>query len=107
MNKPELNRLAEGSYIAFPYNFYNRSHEEEIQVARITSIHIDSITKEKSFLCHFLYGLKSVGEYIKESKVIAIGDNVNGTEKISGWSGKFIIIQPEHKLLKSNALTNN
>lgn len=86
-----LNNLKVGDYIAFGFN-YNGGIPTEIIVSDITSI------EENEVLVHFLYGYKSMSEYIKKEDIIALG-NMDGQDKIIGWSGNFDIIQPQHKLL--------
>lgn len=95
-----LNQLQEGDYIVFAW-FYNDPKEEEIWVARATCVYTDKV------LVHFLYGYKSVAEFIKNEDVIAIGDK-NATGKIKNWSGNYNILQPQHRLLnQSQTLFNN
>ncbi len=85
--------LRQGDYIAFGFN-YNGGKPDEVIVSNITCIE-----KNGSFLCHFLYGYHSLAEFVKPEDVLAIGDMENGTHEIKGWSGKFILIQPNNELL--------
>ena len=77
--------LTEGDYIAFGFNF-NGGEPNEIIVNEIDEIYPDK------FLVEFLYGYKSLSEYIKKEKILAIGNNETGEGKIKGWSGKYDIL---------------
>ena len=82
-----------GDYIAFKFT-YNGTYDEII-VSKITSIH------GKRFYCHFLYGHHSLSEDVIEENILAIG-NLDGESGLSGWTGKYDLIQPEHELVKTN-----
>lgn len=94
----KVSDLKEGDYIAFGFN-YNGGTPKEIIVSNITSKHGDS------FLVHFMYGHHSLGEYIKENEVLAIGNKESGKTKIIGWSGMYDCLQPEHPLIVKNSKT--
>jgi len=50
-----------------------------------------SIDKNK-ILFHFSLGTSSESEYVKKSEILAVGDNVDGTIEVKGWSGKYRIL---------------
>ena len=89
-----LNDLQEGDYIAFGFN-YNGGKHDEIIVSNISFMNDDSV------LCHFLYGYKSLAEWIKKEDILAIGD-MKGSEGIKGWSGKYNLLRGCSKLLIKN-----
>ncbi len=91
----KVNELKSGDYIAFGFN-YHGGNPEEIVVTNITSLH------EGGFIVHFLYGHKSLSEFIKYADVLAIG-NPEGKTKIRGWSGRFDLINSEHPLIAEYA----
>ena len=76
-----IDSIKEGDYIAFMWS-YMSVDEKHIEVAPVTSVGTND------FLVHFLYGYKSIGEFIKRDEVIAIG-NLEGATKLKGWGGKF------------------
>lgn len=81
-----------GDYIAFGFN-YNGGVPNEIIVDEVTLVMGDEA------LVHFMYGYKSMGEWIKKEDIIAIGnDKASGI--IPGYSGRFNILIPNHPLLK-------
>lgn len=82
-----IDELAKGDYIAFGFN-YNGGQPNEIIVDNITEIY------EKDVLVHFLYGHKSLSEFVKKENILAIG-NPEGTGKIKGWTGKYDILNQE------------
>jgi hypothetical protein len=90
--------LKAGDHIAFAWSYFGGgldTKEKEVQVSKITSVH------NGEFLVHFLHGHHSCAEYVKKEQVLAIG-NEKGTDGIKGWSGKFILIQPEHPAIIEN-----
>ncbi len=91
----KVTELKEGDYIAFGFN-YNGGEPKEIVVTNITSLH------EGGFIVHFLYGYKSLSEFIKYADVLAIG-NADGKTRIKGWSGKFDLINTDHPLILEDA----
>jgi hypothetical protein len=95
VNALELNT---DTFIAFPYSYDNDPNDLSIEVARITKVY----PEDQKVLVHFLYGYKSMGEFIPYTDIVAIGDHVNGTHGIKGWSGKFRLILPENETLKQN-----
>jgi hypothetical protein len=82
-----IDRLTEEDYIAFGFN-YNEGEPNEIIVNNITSIYEDRV------LVHFLYGYKSLAEFVKKEDILAIG-NEEGEGKIKGWTGKYDILNQE------------
>ena len=82
----------EGQFVGFGFN-YNGDKHDEIIVDRITMVMDDKV------LVHFMYGYKSLGEWINKDDIIAIGDS-KSSGKINGWTGNFNILKPEHPLLK-------
>ncbi len=90
----KVEELKEGDYIAFGFD-YNGGEPKEIVVSNITSLH------DGGFIVHFLYGHKSLSEFIKYDNVLAIG-NAEGKTKIKGWSGYFDLINAEHPLIREN-----
>lgn len=81
-----VENIQHGDYIAFGYN-YNGGKPNEIIVAPVTA------KSEGTFLTHFSIGYKSLGEWVKKEDILAIGCKENGTEKIEGWSGRFILVK--------------
>jgi hypothetical protein len=77
--------LAKGDYIAFGFN-YNGGEPSEIIVNNITSAWGDE------FLVHFVYGYKSLSEFVKKENILAIRNNETGEGTIKGWSGKYDIL---------------
>jgi len=90
----KIEGLKAGDFIAFAWSYFN-GEPKEIWVSDITSV------SDGRFLVHFLYGYKSIGEWIKKEDVLAIG-NSKGVSGIKGWSGKFDILKPEDKLIIDN-----
>ncbi len=90
----KLEELKEGDYIAFGFN-YNGGEPDELIVSNITSLH------DGGFIVHFLYGYKSLSEFIKSEDVLAIG-NPDGKIKLKEWRGSFDLILPENKLIIEN-----
>ena len=90
--KKTLDDLKSGDYIAFGFN-YNGGEPNDIIIDNITSVYDDRV------LVHFLYGYKSMAEFILKKDIIAIGDLENGESKIPHCSGKFNILLPDHPLL--------
>ena len=82
-----LDNLEKGDYIAFAFKF-NGDCSKEIIVDNITEIYKNKV------LVHFVYGHRSLSEYIKKKDILAIGDNENSNAKIPGWSGKYFILHP-------------
>lgn len=82
-----IDTLTTEDFIAF-YWRYSSDYPQQIEVAKITSI------QEDDALVHFLWGYKSIAEYIKKSDIIAIG-NALGKTKLEGWSGKFDLVNYE------------
>jgi hypothetical protein len=80
-----ISDLAKGNYIAFGFN-YHGGKPNEIIVDNITNVDGDKV------LVHFLYGYKSLGEYVNKKDILAIGNNETGEGKIKGWSGKYDIL---------------
>ena len=91
----DIESLKEGDYIAFGFN-YHGGEPNEIIVTNITFAH------SKYFIVHFIYGHHSLSETVYRDKVLAIGDNQNGTIEIKGWSGKYTSIDKDNQLLKDN-----
>lgn len=83
-----LKDLAKGDYIAFGFN-YNGGEPNEIIVDNITEIYEDKV------LVHFLYGYKSLAEFVRKEEILAIGNDETGEAEIKGWNGKYDIINPE------------
>lgn len=79
----------------FAFQWTWNGEEDEIIVAKPTMIYDDCV------LVHFLHGHHSIGEHVRYEDILAIGDAENGTHGIKGWSGRYRLIQPEHKLLKT------
>ncbi len=99
-----IDELAKGDYIAFGFN-YNGGEPTELIVSNITQIYKD----KKSIiqvLVHFLYGYKSLAEFVKRENIWAIG-NPKGTGKIKGWTGKYDILNQEkiNEILSYNSST--
>ena len=94
-NKTILDNLTDKNHIAFGFNYHGGT-PDEIMVAQISFVHNDS------FIVHFLYGHHSLGETVKKTEVLAVGDSENGTIGIKGWSGKYKVLQPDNELLKQN-----
>lgn len=92
INMKKVEELKEGDFIAFGFN-YHGGEPDEIMVTNITHKERDG------FIVHFLYGHHSLSEFVKNEKVLAIG-NPDGKFKINGWGGKFDVLQPENILLK-------
>lgn len=92
--KTKVEDLEKGDIIAFSFQ-YNSDHEEEIEVSRIAS------RVNGGFLVHFLYGYEGKSEVVKPEDVIAVGDLYNGDKKIKGWTGNFILINKNHRLVDS------
>lgn len=86
ITEQKLKSLKYGDYIAFGFN-YNGGEPKEIIVTNITSVYDDKV------LVHFLYGGRSIGEFIKKNEILAIG-NHKCTGKIKGWRGGFDILKP-------------
>lgn len=82
-----IDTLTTNNYIAF-YWRYSATDTPHIEVSQITSVQEDDV------LVHFLWGYKSIAEYIKKSDIIAIG-NALGETKLEGWSGKFDLVNYE------------
>jgi len=79
-----IDKLTKGDYIAFGFN-YNGGEPNQIIVDNITEI------CNNEFLVHFLYGYKSLSEFVKKEDILAIG-NTEGEGKISSWGGKYDIL---------------
>ena len=79
--------LTKGNYIAFGFN-YNGGKPNEIITDNITEVY------EKEVLVHFLYGYKSLSEFVKKEEILAIG-NLEGKGRIFGWGGKYDILNQE------------
>ncbi|VVB82422.1 Uncharacterised protein [uncultured archaeon] len=84
-----INDLVDGDYIAFGFD-YNGGEPSEIIVDKIQSVYM----KGKVFSVTFLYGYKSLTEYVNDKKILAIG-NEKGRGKIPGWKGNYDIINQE------------
>lgn len=80
-----------GDYIAFGFN-YNGGVPDTLIVDRVSAITTDEV------LVHFMYGYKSMAEYIKISDIIAIVDE-NGKDHITGYSSRFTLLKPNHYLI--------
>lgn len=91
-----IKELTDKDHIAFGFN-YNGGKPTEIIVEKISEV-----MENGRFLVHFLWGYKSLGEFIEPDNVLAIG-NIDGKYEIKGWSGKFDVFQPEHPLIVSDA----
>ncbi len=91
----KVSELKCGDSIAFGYN-YNGGEPKEIVVSMITYLH------EGGFIVHFLYGYKSLSEFIKYDDVLAIG-NPDGKTKLKGWGGRYDLIKPENSLIREHA----
>lgn len=87
-----MKKFKKGQFVAFGFN-YNGGEHDEIIVDRITMV------MDNQVLVHFLYGHKSLSEWIHNDDVIAIG-NSKSSAQIKGWTGNFDILKPEHPLLK-------
>ena len=72
-----IDDLTTDDYIAFGFN-YNGGEPNEIIVDKISSIQKDKV------LVHFLYGHKSLAEYVNKNDIIAIGNLKDGKHKIKG-----------------------
>lgn len=72
----------------FGFN-YNGGEPNEVIAEKPTLIHNERI------LFNFLYGHHSLSEFIKKEDILAVGDNNNGTVLVSGWNGKFKIINQQ------------
>ncbi len=95
INKLNNNELKD-VFVAFPYS-YLQDDEKRIEVSNVTCVDF----KSNKLLVHFSLGWKSCSEYIKFDDIVGVGDHNNGTHKIEGWSGKFIILNHEHELVKN------
>ena len=84
-----------GKHYAFGFN-YNGGIPNEIIVETPTVV-----TAAGAALFHFTHGHHSLGEYVKPEEVIAIGDSTLGTHSVSGWKGRYVIVQPEHPLMSN------
>ena len=80
-----ISELAKGDYIAFGFN-YNGGEPNEIIVNEIDEIY------QGKFLTEFLYGYRSLSEFVEKENVLAIGNNETGEGKIKGWGGKYDIL---------------
>ena len=69
----------------FGFN-YNGGYPNEVIAQKPTSIEEDRV------LFHFSYGHHSLSEFVKKEEILAVGNNQKGTVRISGWSGKFEIL---------------
>ncbi len=82
-------------HIMFGWSFHGgcRDHvvPEEIMVSQISGIFHDG----KLVMTHFLYGYKSLSEDMTLDKIVAIGDNENGTIEVVGWGGKYRVVNQE------------
>lgn len=82
-------------HIMFGWSFHGGCRDtttpEEVVVSSITSLFHDG----KLVMVHFLDGYKSIGEQMTLDKIIAIGDNKNGTVEVKGWGGKYRIVNQE------------
>lgn len=94
----QLSELKVGDYIAFKWNhgFYE---DGDIIIDAITSITEDQV------LVHFLYGLKGEAKWVNKEDILAIG-NMDGEHGISGWTGKYDILKPNHPLIIKNLKDN-
>lgn len=83
----------------FGFN-YNRGEPDEVIAGKPTLIYDNKI------LFHFLYGHHSLSETIKKEDIVAVGDNEDDTVSVSGWSGRFKIINQKKfdDLLKKGAV---
>jgi hypothetical protein len=79
-----VENLAKTDYIAFGFN-YNGGEPNEIIVDNITEVY------PRDVLIHFLYGHKSLAEFVKKEEILAIG-NIEGEGRILGYGGRFDII---------------
>lgn len=89
----KVSDLIEGSYIAFGFNYHGGA-PDTIIVTNITKVYKDRV------LVHFLYGHHSLGEFIKNEDIIAIG-NPEGETKIRGWGGKYDLMENNKELFLS------
>ena len=80
-----VDKLTRNDSIAFGFN-YNGGKPDEIIVDNISHI------KENEVLVIFLYGYKSMAEFVKKEDILAIGNNEEGKGTIKGWSGKYDIL---------------
>lgn len=92
-----ISNLNENDFIAFKW--YNRSCEDELVVASVSFINDDNV------IVHWLDGFSNESESVKFEDILAIGCNQNGTVKLLGWSGKYIVIN-ETDFLKSKYKLN-
>lgn len=79
-----IENLTKGDYIAFYVP------KEGIIVDNITDIYNDG-----RFLVHYLLGYKGESAEVKPEEVLAIGNLESGKTKISGWSGRFDVVNPK------------
>lgn len=75
-------------YIMFGFNYHGGEPKETI-VDKVSSIHGNNA------LVHFLYGHHSLAEDVPMDKIVAIGDNENGTVQVKGWTGKYRVVNQE------------
>jgi len=85
--------LKEGDYIAFEYEY--EIGDPEIIVDNISFVYEDRV------IVHFLYGYKSETCTILKKDILAIGNKLNGTTKLLGWTGLFDIVNETDFLIKN------
>jgi hypothetical protein len=95
-----IDELAKGDYIAFGFN-YNGGQPNEIIVENITEVYKNKETVEQ-VLVHFLYGYKSLAEFVKRDNILAIG-NPQGKGVIKDWTGTYDILNQEKIAKISNS----
>lgn len=93
--QPEtLDQLIRGDHILFQW--WNGS-EYELVVSDIThTYHSDN-----QVLVHFMNGLVSEADLVPYSRILAIGTSLEDGVKVHGFSGRYLILQPDHDLLKN------
>ena len=95
-----INELKEGDYIAFKWAYgLNLDGKGDIIVDNITALSRGEV------LVHFVYGLKGESEWVKKEDILAIG-NMEGKDRIKGWSGRYDILKPNHPLMLQEIKTN-
>jgi len=71
--------------IAFEW-CYTAGDKKHLEIATVTKEY------ENDYLVHFLYGYKSIGEFIPKNEVLAIVDKENGKYfELDDWNGWFIV----------------
>ena len=92
-------KFSKRNHYMFAFNYYG-GEPNEVIVEKPQMIQAD----KASFT--FLWSYKSVNEERLLEDLVAVGDNKNGTVSVSGWSGKYNVLNQElfDSLVKSGAV---